>query len=137
MFLPPAERFGSGDDVHHSPGCEGFRTIGIDYSETAIVLARKNAAEAGLHVVFHVGDCLRLEGIDSGTMDLVVDNHALHCIVERRIERRSSLESARRVLKPSGRFFSETMSCEGSFDAAKDQRGPGDACCPQPDAHSG
>jgi SAM-dependent methyltransferase len=91
----------------------GFAATGIDFSETAIELARKNAA--GLAVDFVVGDCLSLPGIADGSMDLVVDNHALHCIIGVE-DRRSFLRSARRVLRAGGTFFTDTMSCEGDFD---------------------
>jgi SAM-dependent methyltransferase len=93
----------------------GFVATGIDFSETAIELARKNAT--GLPVTFLVGDCLSLLGTDDGSMDLVVDNHALHCIIGVE-DRRAFLQSARRVLRQGGLFFTDTMSCEGTFDPA-------------------
>ncbi|HZU96895.1 MAG TPA: class I SAM-dependent methyltransferase [Planctomycetota bacterium] len=96
----------------------GFETTGVDYSETAIELARKNAREAGLGASFEVGDCLALSCVEPGTMDLVIDNHVLHCIVEPE-DRARFLGSARRALKRGGTFFSDTMSGEAGFDVAR------------------
>jgi ubiquinone/menaquinone biosynthesis C-methylase UbiE len=39
----------------------------------------------------------------------------LHCIIGSE-DRQRFLRSVRRVLKPGGTFFSETMTCEGGFD---------------------
>jgi SAM-dependent methyltransferase len=93
----------------------GFRATGIDYSETAIELARANAAE--LDITFVVGDALALPFADA-SFDLVVDNHLLHCVVEPD-DRRRVLAEVWRVLVPGGRLWSETMSAETGFDAAR------------------
>jgi 2-polyprenyl-3-methyl-5-hydroxy-6-metoxy-1,4-benzoquinol methylase len=94
----------------------GYSVTGIDFSETAIELAQRNAADAGLPVTFLVGDCLTLEQVPSGSLDLVVDNHMLHCLVLPE-QRAAVLRAVRRVLRPGGRLWSETMSREGSFRA--------------------
>jgi SAM-dependent methyltransferase len=96
----------------------GFTATGVEYSETAIELARKNAREAAVDATFLVGDCLTLAGVETASMDLVIDNHVLHCIVEPR-DRAAFLASAKRVLRPGGRLFSDTMSGEGGFDLAR------------------
>jgi SAM-dependent methyltransferase len=88
----------------------------VDFSPTAIELAERNAREAGLAIRFSVGDCRTLAGIKSETMDLVVDNHVLHCLIGAP-DRMAFLRSAYRTLRPGGILFSETMSCEGEFDA--------------------
>jgi SAM-dependent methyltransferase len=88
----------------------------VDYSMTAIHLAECNAREAGLSVHFSEGDCRTLDDFESEGMDLVIDNHVLHCLIGAP-DRMSLLRSVYRVLKPGGIFFSETMSCEGGFDA--------------------
>ena len=94
----------------------GYAVTGIDFSETAIELARRNASDAGLPATFLVGDCLTLEQVPSASLDLVVDNHMLHCIVAPE-QRASLLRAVRRVLRPGGRLWSETMSREGPFRA--------------------
>jgi ubiquinone/menaquinone biosynthesis C-methylase UbiE len=94
----------------------GYTTYGVDYSETAVRLAERNARQAGLAIAFSVGDCLSLDGFDDAAFDLAVDNHVLHCLIGVQ-DRMAFLRSAYRVLKPEGILFSETMSCEGKFDA--------------------
>jgi hypothetical protein len=41
----------------------------------------RNAQEAGLTVRLSVGDCRTLDGFESEVMDLMVDNHVLHCLI--------------------------------------------------------
>jgi SAM-dependent methyltransferase len=93
----------------------GYATYGVDFSETAIQLAKRNATLVVQAIQFSVGDCLNLEEFDGGAFDLVVDNHVLHCLIGSR-DRLAFLRSAYRVLKPGGILFSETMSSEGGFD---------------------
>lgn len=95
----------------------GFQVTGIDFSETAIELAKRNATDEGLAIDFAVGDCLDLSQIDDGEFDIVVDNHVLHCLIGPE-DRGAFLKTARRVLKAGGIFFSETMSAEGTIDMA-------------------
>lgn len=90
----------------------GHHVLGVDYSETAIALARQNALDAGLAARFEVADVLALGAI--GPFDLAIDNHLLHCIL--RVDRARVLAEVKRVLRAGGVFFSETMSCEGDFD---------------------
>lgn len=90
----------------------GFEVTGIDFSETAINLARANVRGAQ----FVVGDCLALPFAD-GAFDLVIDNHVLHCLVGE--DRGRFLREAARVLCAPGVAFSETMSREGELDLAK------------------
>lgn len=95
----------------------GYRTTGVDFSETAIELARDNARIAGLDVEFVVDDCLHLRSQRDASIGLVVDNHALHCVIGA-ADRAAFLASAVRVLTPGGVLFSDTMTCDGGFDAA-------------------
>jgi 2-polyprenyl-3-methyl-5-hydroxy-6-metoxy-1,4-benzoquinol methylase len=101
----------------------GYLVSGVDYSETAVQLGELNAQQAGLAIWFSVGDCLNLDGFESETMDLIVDNHVLHCVIGAQ-DRLAFLRSAYRVLKPGGILFSETMSCEGDFDAVAMEADP-------------
>jgi ubiquinone/menaquinone biosynthesis C-methylase UbiE len=96
----------------------GLEAVGVDFSETAIELAHKNAEEAGLDCEFAVGDVTDLEQFGDDAFDLVVDNHCLHCLVEP-ADREAFLREAARLLRPGGVFFSETMTREGNFDPEK------------------
>lgn len=93
----------------------GYSVVGVDYSETAIDLARKNAEQAELDCEFIVGDVLDLTDFDDAEFGLVIDNHCLHCLVEP-ADREAFLREATRVLHPGGILFSETMTREGFFD---------------------
>jgi len=95
----------------------GYRVAGVDFSPTAIELARGNARDAGLDASFAVGDALALAAPDA-SFELVVDNHLLHCIVLPG-DRARVLAEVFRVLVPGGRLWSETMSAEPPFDAAR------------------
>lgn len=89
------------------------RVVGIDYSETAIAIARTNTREA-LNVRCEVGDCTA-PSVPSASFGAVLDNHTLHCLVLAE-HRRSFLAHARRALVGGGLLFSETMSSEGGFE---------------------
>lgn len=88
----------------------GYRVTAIDFSETAIQLARSNADREGVSVECLVGDCVALAGVEDAAFDLVVDNHLLHCLLEG--DRLAFLRNVRRVLRPGGTLFSDTM-CYG------------------------
>jgi len=104
-------------------GQAGFETRAIDYSETAIELARSNAADLGARVRFDVMDALSTACLPESAFDLVVDNHCLHCITLP-ADRRAFLTSALRLLRPGGVFFCDTMSREGGWDAARAEADP-------------
>jgi SAM-dependent methyltransferase len=96
----------------------GYRVTGIDYAETAIELARRNAADASIDATFTVGDALHLP-FDDGALDLVIDNHLLHCIVEP-ADRLRVLAECHRVLARDGVLWSETMWAGGYDPTAVD-----------------
>lgn len=86
----------------------GHRVTGVEYSDTAVELARKNAPG----IRFLQGDCTALE-LPSGSFDLAIDNHVLHCLVG--ADRARFASEVARVLRPGGILFSDTMSREGGF----------------------
>ena len=94
----------------------GYRVTGVDFAPTAVALARENAKRASIEARFVEGDCLALAFPDAA-FDLVVDNHALHCILGD--DRARFLGEAARVLRPGGLLFTDTMSREGGLDPAK------------------
>jgi 2-polyprenyl-3-methyl-5-hydroxy-6-metoxy-1,4-benzoquinol methylase len=88
----------------------GFAVTAVDFSETAIDLARSNAARDGANIECLVGDCIDLAMLEDASFDLVVDNHLLHCLIG--ADRLAFLRSAYRVMRPGGVMFSDTM-CHG------------------------
>lgn len=95
----------------------GCSVLGVDFSPTAIELAKANAAKETADAEFLVADCLSMPEIPSAAFDLAIDNHTLHCLIEPG-DRSRFLREARRVLRPGGQLFSETMSAEGDPDFA-------------------
>lgn len=92
----------------------GFDVVGVDFSPTAIAMARENAARWRVQARFEVADCLHLADLGDATFDLAVDNHTLHCLIG--VDRGRFWREAARVLKPGGVLFSESMTAEGSPD---------------------
>ena len=85
----------------------GWAVRGIDVSQTALEMARQNAAQRGLNVQFDAADiCAMPEQTDR--YDLIIDGHCLHCLV-RDEHRRAALAAIGRLLKPDGLFLIETM----------------------------
>lgn len=96
---------------------KGFRTVGIDVSESAIGLAREIANKVDLPCEFVLGDFLSVS-LD-GPFDFIVDGHFLHCIVFD-MDRRRVLERVRSLLSPGGTFMLNTMI----WDRPRDWKGP-------------
>jgi SAM-dependent methyltransferase len=90
----------------------GYAVTGIDFSETAIALARAHVLDGRARFV--VGDCLALAGVAGGSFDLAIDNHVLHCLLGD--DRGRFLREVARVLRPGALLFSETMSRDGKLD---------------------
>jgi SAM-dependent methyltransferase len=93
----------------------GYEVTGVDFSETAIALARAHVTDDRARFV--VGDCVALGEVAGAELDLAIDNHVLHCLLGG--DRGRFLREAARVLRAGGILFSETMSREGELDAAK------------------
>jgi SAM-dependent methyltransferase len=92
---------------------KGFDVLGLDYAETAVEIARKNAQRLAKKVIFERADILNLEEIVSETFDLVIDNHVSHCILPQDRERYFS--EASRILKPGGVYFGTVMAIKELF----------------------
>lgn len=96
----------------------GFDVVGVDFSETAVELARANGTKRELDASFLRGDVTNLAMLEEGTFGLVIDNHCLHCLVTDD-DRAAAIAEAYRVLRPGGVFFGETMSAEGDWVPSK------------------
>jgi SAM-dependent methyltransferase len=81
----------------------GYRTVGLDLSETAIELARAEAARRGLtNAVFDVADISSFTGYD-GRFGTIVDSTLFHSIpVE---AREGYLQSIARAAAPGASYF--------------------------------
>ena len=85
----------------------GFRVDGVDISETAIRMAKKNAGKRGFEIHYRVADVCN-DSLGTGRYDLIIDGHCLHCIVKDE-ERQRLLNHVKEALKPKGLFLIETM----------------------------
>ena len=96
----------------------GFEAWGIDFAETAIALARRNAEAAGVEATFLRGDCLAMGGVPElrgQRFDLAVDNHFLHCVVEPDARDRVVRDLFERC-RPGALVFCETMTSDLPLD---------------------
>ena len=85
----------------------GYDVTGVEISATAVEWAKERASAAGALVHFQVDSVVELASCASGSFDIVVDGHCLHCIVGD--DRARCFESIRRVLKPGGVLVVLTM----------------------------
>ena len=88
----------------------GFEVTGVDFSQTAIKIARENASRKGVKCNFFVADVV--EGLDkiNQTWDFVYGWGLLHHILPE--QRQKYVENVRRILNPSGRYLSVCFSRE-------------------------
>ena len=80
----------------------GLDATGIDGSPTAIALARRKAAERGIHVRFLVGDALDLGSLGE-VFDTVIDSGLFHVFDDD--DRARYVESLRAATAPGGRVY--------------------------------
>ncbi len=84
---------GTGENALHL-AARGSRVLGIDVAETAVSIARANAAAGGLEAEFLVADALRLDRLGR-TFDTVLDCALFHALDdEERRDYAASLASA-------------------------------------------
>ena len=98
---------GAGNHAIYLAG-RGFEVTGIDFSPTAIRIAKENAEKKGVKCNFFVADVI--DGLDkiNQTWDFAYDWSLLHHISPKR--RRKYLENVRRILNPKGKFLSVSFS---------------------------
>ncbi len=90
---------------------QGFKVTALDMSPTAIRIARKKAADAGVKVEFIVADILK-DKIPLGTFDFVFDRGCFHTF-DSPEERSRFAEIVWRHLNPGGYWFSLIASADG------------------------
>lgn len=88
---------------------EGFRTSGIEGSETAVKVARERLDAEKLEADIRVGDFTVLPWEDE-TFDIVIDRESITHNTRRDIER--AFAEVYRTLKPGGLFLSVLFSTE-------------------------
>lgn len=96
----------------------GWQVTALDYSETAVEMARKNASNEGIRAEFLVSDAAKPLPAQLGRYDLIIDNHTMHCLIEKKYRRRF-LANAFNLLDEKGLLFSANMTAEGYLDYEK------------------
>jgi len=96
----------------------GWAVTAVDYSRTAVELAKANAEEAGVAVSLLVADLTEPLPLRPGVFSLAIDNHVLHCLIEPH-NRFSFLRNAFIALREGGIMFSANMSAEGNLNCAR------------------
>lgn len=86
---------------------QGFEVTGIDFSETAISRAKKNAERAGAKCRFIKSDAIGLNGLDS-QFDFIFEWGLLHCIMPP--ERQRYLFGVKKSLRPNSAYLSASFS---------------------------
>lgn len=90
---------------------EGFSVYGIDGSSSAITKAKEQLAAKNLSAKLNVGDLSKLPYADN-SMDAIIDAMALQHNDGESISK--TVSEVRRILKPSGMFFSMYIAEEKS-----------------------
>lgn len=105
---------GAGADVLISARRVGpsGRAIGIDMTEEMLVLARRNAAEAGAtNVEFRLGYLEDLP-LEDATVDVVISN----CVINLAADKSVVLAEVARVLRPGGQFAVSDVIADAGMD---------------------
>ncbi|MEE6135399.1 class I SAM-dependent methyltransferase [Mycobacterium sp. 050128] len=83
---------------------QGYSTVGIDSSATAIEQAKRNAERAGVDVDFRVADATELEGFE-GRFDTVVDSAFYHVFLNDEDIQTRYAQALHRATKPGARLY--------------------------------
>ncbi|MHB8104542.1 MAG: class I SAM-dependent methyltransferase [Dehalococcoidales bacterium] len=93
---------GQGHLAAHLLG-RGYRYLGVDISESAILQARKKAGVRGQNT-FLLADITALHEIPDDSFDIAIDNQCFHMLIMDK-HRKKYLAELKRVLKNGGRVF--------------------------------
>jgi arsenite methyltransferase len=107
---------GAGADVLISArrvGATG-RAIGLDMTDEMLVLARENAAEAGVENVDFLKGYIEEIPLEDESVDVVISN----CVINLSADKRQVLAEVARVLRPGGRFAVSDVIADPDMDEA-------------------
>jgi arsenite methyltransferase len=107
---------GAGADVLISArrvGATG-RAIGLDMTDEMLVLARENAAEAGVENVEFLKGYIEEIPLEDESVDVVISN----CVINLSADKRQVLAEVARVLRPGGRFAVSDVIADPDMDEA-------------------
>ncbi len=106
---PPAQILilGAGDgEIAIRLAHEGFNTVGVDISSTAVAWAREKAKSANCIIQFFEGNVVDLSFLDQ-KFSAVIDDHCFHCIIGE--DRMTFLNEVRVKLENKGLFIVRTQ----------------------------
>ena len=98
---------GAGNYVMYLSG-KGYKTTGVDFSETAINMARKSSEEKKLDCKFIVADVTKDLSELNTSFDFVYDWELLHHIFPE--QRSTYVNNVYKLVKPGGYYFSVCFS---------------------------
>jgi SAM-dependent methyltransferase len=98
----------------------GLKSCGIDFSEEAVILAKKNAKINKIAIDFQVGDVLNLP-YKNKEFGVILDSGCLHHL--RKYQWREYLRNLNHVLKSDGYFFLICFSINSDRNIKKFTRG--------------
>ncbi|GHO93937.1 SAM-dependent methyltransferase [Reticulibacter mediterranei] len=81
---------------------QGYEAWGVDFSPTAIQLAREKAAQRAVQATFHVGDALNLQALSS-RFETIIDSGLFHTFSDEM--RQPFVESLESVLRKGGHYY--------------------------------
>lgn len=93
---------------------EGCRVSGLDYSETALMVARDLLTKNELEASLTVGDVTQALPWKDECFDIMIDRGCLTQVSHQHLQ--SVMHEIHRVLKPGGHFFSFTLFGSNSTD---------------------